>query len=105
MLSPTTLLADLVRRPSVNPMGRTDIPAALTLEVAVALLEAQAAKGGKSGGKARGKTATPKAAGKTEAKPKAAAKAEAEMKTKAKAKTKAKSAAAKSSPPGRAAAE
>jgi acetylornithine deacetylase len=42
MLTPTTLLADLVRLPSVNPMGRTDIPADLIYEARVTdYLEAQ----------------------------------------------------------------
>jgi len=42
MLSPTELLADLVRIPSVNPMGRTDLPPAITHEGRVTdYLEAQ----------------------------------------------------------------
>jgi acetylornithine deacetylase/succinyl-diaminopimelate desuccinylase family protein len=32
MLSPASLLAELVRRPSVNPMGRTDVPPSLVYE-------------------------------------------------------------------------
>lgn len=32
MLSPAALLAELVRRPSINPMGRTDLPASLVNE-------------------------------------------------------------------------
>jgi acetylornithine deacetylase len=35
MLSPTDLLADLVRLPSVNPMGRTDVPPGLAYEARV----------------------------------------------------------------------
>ena len=42
MLSPTDLLADLVRLPSVNPMGRTDLPPGITHEARVTdYLEAQ----------------------------------------------------------------
>src|SRR5688500_843334 len=42
MPSPADLLADLVRLPSVNPMGRTDIPPHLTHEARVTdYLEAQ----------------------------------------------------------------
>lgn len=42
MLSPIALLAELVRRPSVNPMGRTDLPPELVYESRVSdYLEAQ----------------------------------------------------------------
>lgn len=42
MHSPILLLADLVRQPSVNPMGRTDVPSSLVFERRVAdLLESR----------------------------------------------------------------
>jgi DNA topoisomerase-1 len=82
----------------IASLARGADPAALTIEGAVALLEAQAAKGGGKGrGKPRAKAAAPKA--KAAAKPKAAAKGKTATKAKA------KKAVAKAKPPGRDAAE
>jgi DNA topoisomerase-1 len=79
-------------------------PAALTLEGAIALLAAQAAKGKTGRGRTRAKTTAPKAAKeKAPAKPKAAAKGKAA--TKAQAKTRTEGTPPKTKAPGRDAAE